>query len=103
MDGTEPGAQAMTIEQSALHHGQPSVHHAVSGTMISPQEISTTPQREDTPLLLFCPEQGGWHTGVWFRGVWLAYIDTSTRLQPTHWLPMLPDPIAAFGSDDDNR
>ena len=42
---------------------------------MTPRPISTAPQEDDRPLLLFCPEQGGWHTGVWFRGKWLAYID----------------------------
>lgn len=72
----------------------------MSGEMIAhPQDIANAPQREDGPLLLFCPEQGGWHTGVWFRGVWLAYIDTSTRLNPTHWLPMLPEPADLSGRE----
>jgi hypothetical protein len=57
--------------------------------------MSTAPQEDDRPLLLFCPEQGGWHTGVWFLGKWLAYIDTSVVLLPTHWLPVPSDPPAA--------
>jgi hypothetical protein len=57
-----------------------------------PQPISTAPQEDDQPLLLFCPDQGGWHTGVWFRGKWLAYIDSSVVLEPSHWLPVPTDP-----------
>jgi hypothetical protein len=40
-------------------------------------------------LLLCCPEQGGWHTGVRFEGRWLAQISTEIELRPTHWLPAL--------------
>jgi hypothetical protein len=61
-------------------------------TALIPQPISTAPQEEDRPLLLFCPEQGGWHTGIWFLGKWLAYIDTSVVLSPSHWLPVPPEP-----------
>jgi hypothetical protein len=53
--------------------------------MSEPQPIQTAPREESSPLLLYCPEQGGWHTGVWFYGKWLAYIDTSIVLEPTHW------------------
>ncbi|WP_262271531.1 hypothetical protein [Microvirga yunnanensis] len=59
---------------------------------MTPQPISTAPQEDDQPLLLFCPHQGGWHTGVWFRGKWLAYIDGSVVLEPSHWLPVPVDP-----------
>ena len=42
-------------------------------------------------MLLFCPEQGGWHTGLWFEGSWRAHIDLDLRLEPSHWLPVPPD------------
>jgi hypothetical protein len=54
--------------------------------------IETAPDADDFPILLFCPEQGGWHTAVKFKGLWLAYIDTSIRLRPTHWLPVPSEP-----------
>jgi len=41
---------------------------------------------------LFCPEQGGWHTGIRFEGRWLAHVSTEIELRPTHWLPAPPDP-----------
>jgi hypothetical protein len=59
---------------------------------MTPQPISTAPEEDDKPILLFCPDQGGWHTGVWFRGKWLAYIDMSVVLEPSHWLPVPADP-----------
>lgn len=64
----------------------------LQGARMTPQPISTAPEENDKPLLLFCPDQGGWHTGVWFRGKWLAYIDMSVVLQPSHWLPVPTDP-----------
>ena len=60
---------------------------------MDPRLISTAPESDERPLLLFCPEQGGWHTGVWFHGKWLAFIDTSVVLGPTYWLPVPPDPV----------
>ena len=60
--------------------------------MNEPQPIQTAPTIENVPLLLWCPDQGGWHTGVWFGGVWFAYIDTSIALEPSHWLYLPADP-----------
>jgi hypothetical protein len=60
---------------------------------MTPEPIETAPPITDTsPLLLFCPEQGGWHSGVWFYGKWLAYIDSSIILHPTHWMMAPVDP-----------
>jgi hypothetical protein len=60
--------------------------------MSDPKPIDTAPNDGDVPLLLFCPEQGGWHTAVWFGGMWVDYLTTLEELQPTHWLPVPPDP-----------
>jgi hypothetical protein len=65
---------------------------ASAGGKHDAKPISTAPQVDDQPLLLFCPDQGGWHTGVWFRGKWLAYFDSSIVLEPSHWLPVPADP-----------
>ena len=43
-------------------------------------------------LLLFCPEQGGWHTGVRFEERWFAHVSTEIELRPTPWLPAPPEP-----------
>ena len=63
---------------------------------MTPFPIETAPKGEldhgPVPILLWCPDEGGWHTGVWFRGKWLAYIDTSVVLEPSHWLPIPADP-----------
>ena len=40
----------------------------------SARAIETAPHgpAEERPFLLWCPEQGGWQTGVWFKGQWIA-------------------------------
>jgi hypothetical protein len=96
IDGIVEALQRPAAEPSVVscQSGSEAREVAISTILpqIVPQPISTAPQEEDWPLLLFCPDQGGWHTGVWFWGKWLAYIDTSTVLEPSHWLPVPPDP-----------
>jgi hypothetical protein len=58
----------------------------------APQPIATAPHEEDRPILVYCANYHSWHSAVWFRGKWLAYVDTSTVLEPTHWLEAPPDP-----------
>jgi hypothetical protein len=43
---------------------------------------------------VFCPEQGGWQTGVFFEGRWVDYATLSVELEPTHFIHVLPDPEA---------
>jgi hypothetical protein len=57
-----------------------------------PFPIEGAPPMDGLVLLLFCPDQGGWHTGVRFEGRWLAHISTEIVLRPTHWLPAPADP-----------
>ena len=59
---------------------------------LGPFPIEGAPPIDNLVLLLFCPEQGGWHTGVRFEGRWLAHVSTEIELRPTHWLPAPPDP-----------
>ena len=59
---------------------------------LGPFPIEGAPPIDNLVLLLFCPEQGGWHTGVRFEGRWLSHISTEIELRPTHWLPAPPDP-----------
>jgi hypothetical protein len=47
---------------------------------------------EQTRLLLFCPEQGGWRQGVYREGRWLDFLTLTEELEPTGWLPLSPDP-----------
>jgi hypothetical protein len=57
---------------------------------VGPQLIQTAPRQHETSILLFCPEQGGWHVGQWWgvdRARWIAVIDAAIELEPTHWMP----------------
>jgi hypothetical protein len=60
-----------------------------------PQPIETAPREHETSVLLFCPEQGGWHVGQWWgvdRARWVAVIDDAIELDPTHWMAAPADP-----------
>jgi hypothetical protein len=58
--------------------------------------IATAPTDDpERTLLLFCPEQGGWHTGLFFEGRWLDFATLAVALEPTHWLPEPPEPDEA--------
>jgi hypothetical protein len=59
---------------------------------MTPQPIDTAPREEEKPLLLYCPEHGGWRIGALFEGNWLDFFDLITHLTPTHWAPLPPDP-----------
>jgi hypothetical protein len=54
--------------------------------------IGDDPERT---LLLFCPEQGGWQTGVFFEGRWLDFATLTKELEPTHFVDVPPDPFDA--------
>jgi hypothetical protein len=47
---------------------------------------------EEDLALLFCPEQVGWHTAVFFERRWVDLATMTLELEPTHWLPIPPDP-----------
>jgi len=58
--------------------------------------IATVPTDDpERTLLLFCPEQGGWHTGVFVEGHWLDFATLTLALEPTYWLPEPPEPDEA--------
>jgi len=68
------------------------------GPMFSaPQRIKTAPRQPDKSLLLFCPEQGGWHTGEWVAvtGDWRSVISWDHPLEPTHWMSVPSEPFDA--------
>ncbi len=54
--------------------------------------MDTAPRREDMPLMLYCPEQGGWHVGVWHDGHWTDFASLSVALAPVRWMPLPPAP-----------
>jgi hypothetical protein len=72
------------------------------GSEITPRPIHTAPMavgpdEQPEPVFLYCPEEGGWRTGVWFRSGysdgewcrqgWHSATDYSVELRPTQWLP----------------
>ena len=58
--------------------------------------IATAPTDDpERTLLLFCLEQGGWHTGLFVEGRWLDFATLTVELEPTHWLPEPPEPDEA--------
>jgi len=60
----------------------------------SARPIETAPHdpAQERPFLLWCPEQGGWQTGVWFKGQWMDSITLKNPLAPTHWMETPSDP-----------
>ena len=68
----------------------------------APQPIATAPRALDergkpVVLLLYAPEQGGWHTGYWSMGQWRINLDADVYLKPTHWLPPMLGPEEGRG------
>jgi hypothetical protein len=63
---------------------------AQAGTRAHP--IKTAPTQPERTLLLYCPEQGGWHTGKWFDERWLDSVTMSEDLEATHWMEVPPEP-----------
>ena len=60
-----------------------------------PQPRPISAARTDDPeraYHLFCPEQGGWQTGVFFEGRWLDFATLTKELEPTHLVDVPPDP-----------
>lgn len=58
----------------------------------APKDIETAPRALESRILLWCPDEGGWHSGEWFQGRWVSSACLTEVLEPTHWLPLPPDP-----------
>ncbi len=57
--------------------------------------IETAPRGAEQPVLLFCPDQSRWQTEEWWtadRPRWVAVMDASIDLEPTHWAPLPASP-----------
>ena len=63
-----------------------------------PQPIATAPKEDPggdpVLLLLYAPEQRGWHTGFWRDGRWCTPLRADVELRPTYWLPPMTGPDA---------
>jgi hypothetical protein len=72
------------------------VERSMTPTML-PYAIETAARadHERLPLLLYCPSEGCWHTGVWWQGAWRLKGDVERVLNPTHWLPASTDVVVA--------
>ena len=58
-----------------------------------PRTITSAPRhgRRERALLLFCPEQGGWQSGVWFDGRWTDFATLTITLEPIMSMETPPD------------
>ncbi len=60
------------------------------------------PSEKPIKVLVYCPDEGGWHVGewiragyykdAWFRQGWRLTADHDIELRPTHWLPYPEEP-----------
>jgi hypothetical protein len=78
--------QQLTCYQRELQRCR--VERSMTPTML-PYAIETAAcfDHELVPLLLYCPSEGCWHSGVWWQGAWRLQGDVDRVLYPTHWLP----------------
>jgi hypothetical protein len=54
---------------------------------MTPHPIDTMPTAdlaEEALAFLYCPEQGGWHTAVFFEQRWVDVATMTLELEPTH-------------------
>ena len=66
--------------------------------------MSTAPTDDpERTLLLFCPEQGGWQTGVFFEGRWLDFATLTVELEPAHFTDVPPDPDSKLLREKSHR
>ena len=65
---------------------------ASAATFPRPDPVATAPRERGRMLLLYCPGQGGWHTGEWHQGEWTDALTRRKHLKPTHWMEAPPDP-----------
>lgn len=82
----------MSPRKRATALAQDYIDGALAAPFPLPEAIATAPRDADHALLLFCPKQGGWHTGQWFGGRWLPAVPSTEVLEPTHWMAMPPEP-----------
>jgi hypothetical protein len=60
-----------------------------------PNPIGTAPRAEQNPVpvLLYCPNERRWYTGVWREGGWRLQGQAERVLNPSHWLPATTDVV----------
>ena len=55
--------------------------------LLNPIGTAPRPDRNPEPLLLYCPHERRWYTGVWRDGAWRLQDHRERVLHPSHWLP----------------
>ncbi len=61
-----------------------------------PIEKARPSETTGEPFLLHCPEQGGWHVGVWYQGKWVDHATRSVPLHPDFYMDP-PPPLDSRG------
>ena len=61
--------------------------------LLNPIGTAPRPDRNPVPLLLYCPYERRWYTGVWRDGAWRLHGPVERVLSPTHWLPVSTDVV----------
>jgi hypothetical protein len=56
--------------------------------LLNPIGTAPRPEQDPEPLLLYCPHEQRWYTGVWRDGAWRLHDHGERVLHPTHWLPV---------------
>ena len=81
------------------HEGGPLGTASVEGRTMDPTMLlnpigtAPRPEQDPEPLLLYCPHERRWYTGVWRDGAWRLQDHRERVLHPTHWLPMSTDVV----------
>lgn len=66
------------------HNADGSLLVAVSSAA-GPSSMASAPKSAGRTILLYCREQGGWHTGKWFKRAWFDSATLTKKLTPSHW------------------
>ena len=61
--------------------------------LLNPIGTAPLPERDPEPLLLYCPHDQRWYTGVWRDGAWRLQDHGERVLHPSHWLPVSTDVV----------
>jgi hypothetical protein len=92
----EPGGPGEADTINALLRVLDNQALVIAQRTAGPQPIATAAREHERSLLLYCPEQGGWHVGQWWgvdRARWVAVIDDAIELEPTHWMAAPSEPV----------
>ena len=104
VDASDEPATKLTTALLAVAHKHPEAEQDINELLPYVRRLQTRVSQDarpleeaptggpEQPLLLFCPEEGGWHVGVSFEGRWVDLATLSIELEPTCWMPLPPEP-----------